>query len=325
MVILIDNGHGVSTPGKRSPDGRFREYAYARKVAREVVARLKALGHDARLPVPEEADISLGERANRVNAICDQYGKDRVMLVSIHNNALGMGGEWNNATGWEAWTTKGVTKADTLAECLYDAAERVLGGILGKDGSTLKIRTDMSDGDRDKEENWTILYRSKCPAVLTENFFMTNRADVEWLESAAGFDAIVRLHVEGIEAYRQSHCNDSADSQGRLVGESPGVEAISADRSRRQARFSECGLTGAGHIDNPGPRGRSGCGPLQPIAESLLQAARQTATLLRTGSPQTTSGPQGRATSGRQSDGGSTRGQTGISIDTNGCLTWTEE
>ena len=28
MKILIDNGHGVETPGKRSPDGRFREYAY---------------------------------------------------------------------------------------------------------------------------------------------------------------------------------------------------------------------------------------------------------------------------------------------------------
>lgn len=204
MVILIDAGHGITTPGKRSPDGRFREYAYARKVARELVARLKALGHDARLLVPEDADISLGERCARVNAVCDQYGRDNVLLVSIHNNALGMGQEWNTATGWEAWTTKGFTKADALAECLYDAAERVLGGILGKDGTPLKIRTDLTDGDRDKEENFTILYRSKCPAVLTENFFMTNRADVAWLESDTGFDAIVRLHVEGILAYINS-------------------------------------------------------------------------------------------------------------------------
>lgn len=201
MVILIDNGHGVTTPGKRSPDGRFLEYAYTRCVAREVVARLKTQGLDARLVVPEDADISLGERAARVNAVCDQYGKDNVLLVSIHNNALGMGDSWNTATGWEAWTTKGRTKADTLAECLYDAAGNVLGGLLGKDGTPLKIRTDLSDGDRDKEENFTILYRSKCPAVLTENFFMTNRADVAWLESAAGFDAIVRLHLTGILAY----------------------------------------------------------------------------------------------------------------------------
>ena len=200
MVILIDNGHGISTPGKRSPDGRFREYAYTRKVAREVVARLRAKGCDARLLVPEDADISLGERCNRVNAICDQYGKDNVLLVSIHNNAAGNGSQWLNATGWEAWTAKGQTKADTLAECLYDAAERVLKGMLGVH-SPLKTRTDLSDGDRDKEENFTILYRSRCPAVLTENFFMDNRADVEWLESDAGFDAIVRIHTDGIRAY----------------------------------------------------------------------------------------------------------------------------
>ena len=28
MKILIDNGHGIDTPGKRSPDGVLREYAY---------------------------------------------------------------------------------------------------------------------------------------------------------------------------------------------------------------------------------------------------------------------------------------------------------
>ena len=26
MKVLIDNGHGENTPGKRSPDGRLREW-----------------------------------------------------------------------------------------------------------------------------------------------------------------------------------------------------------------------------------------------------------------------------------------------------------
>ena len=198
MIVLFDNGHGITTDGKRSVDGRLREYAYARKVVREVVKRLKALGVDARILVPEDADIPLGERANRVNAVCDRVGANRVCLVSVHLNAAGNGKQWMNATGWEAWTTKGQTQGDKLADCLYDAAESVLGGMFP---GVLKIRTDMTDGDRDKEENWTILYRSKCAAVLTENFFMDNRADVAWLESDAGFDAIVRLHVEGVMAY----------------------------------------------------------------------------------------------------------------------------
>lgn len=198
MKILIDNGHGISTPGKRSPDGLFREYRYCREIAREVVSQLKAQGYDAGLLVPEDADISLGERASRVNAWCDQLGTKNVCLISIHNNAAGNGSQWMTATGWEAWTSKGQTQGDKLADCLYDAAERVLKG-LGLDN--LKIRTDLTDGDRDKEENFTILYRSKCAAVLTENFFQDSKADVSWLLSPVGRDAVVRIHVDGIKNY----------------------------------------------------------------------------------------------------------------------------
>lgn len=31
MKILLDNGHGENTPGKRSPDGKLREYLYAER------------------------------------------------------------------------------------------------------------------------------------------------------------------------------------------------------------------------------------------------------------------------------------------------------
>lgn len=197
MKILIDNGHGITTYGKRSHDGRLLEWRYARDVAADVVARLRKQGYDAELLVPEDADISLGERCNRVNAWCDRLGVKNVCLVSIHCNAAGDGSKWLNATGWEAWTSKGQTQGDKLADCLYDAAEEVLRPLL----PNVKIRTDMADGDRDKEENFTILYRSKCPACLTENFFMDNKTDVDFLLSPCGRDAIARLHVNGIKAY----------------------------------------------------------------------------------------------------------------------------
>lgn len=196
MKILIDNGHGINTPGKCSPDGRFREYKYTREIAREVVKALRLKGYDAELLVPEDSDISLGERCNRANSWCDKLGAKKVLLVSIHNNAAG-NGQWMSATGWEAWTSKGQTEGDRLADCLYDAAERVFNVV--RPG--VKIRTDISDGDRDKEENFTILYRSKCAACLTENFFMDNENDLAFLESKVGKEAVVRMHVEGIRAY----------------------------------------------------------------------------------------------------------------------------
>ena len=37
MIILLDNGHGFDTSGKRSPDGHFREYAFNRSSGASVV------------------------------------------------------------------------------------------------------------------------------------------------------------------------------------------------------------------------------------------------------------------------------------------------
>lgn len=191
MIVLLDNGHGKDTAGKRSPDGRLLEYAYAREITKRMEQALKAQGYDVRLIVPEENDISLQERCNRVNRICDQYGTKNVILVSVHCNAAGMGTSWMTGRGWEAWTSVGQTKADELATCIYKAAE--------KEG--LKIRKDETDGDPDKEGHLYILKHTKCPAVLTENMFQDNKEDVEFLLSEYGKQVITRVNVNGIVKY----------------------------------------------------------------------------------------------------------------------------
>lgn len=91
MKILLDNGHGFDTPGKRSPDGHFREYAYNRYLSFLIRERLLALGLDAQLVVPEREDISLKERCRRVNRVCSELGRRNVCLISIHVNAAGRG------------------------------------------------------------------------------------------------------------------------------------------------------------------------------------------------------------------------------------------
>ena len=193
MIILLDNGHGSDTPGKQSPDGFFREYAYNRYLAFLIRERLITLGLDAHLLVPEREDISLKERCRRVNAICRQLGNDQVILLSIHVNAAGNGQNWLDARGWSCFTTRGKTKADELATSLYEAAKNHLPGM--------KIRTDFTDGDPDIEKDFYIIRHTSCPAVLTENLFMDNREDVAFLESEEGAKAIVNLHVDGILQY----------------------------------------------------------------------------------------------------------------------------
>ena len=193
MKILIDNGHGQNTPGKRSPDGYFREYAYTRFLASQIQEHLIALGLDARLLVPELEDIPLPERCRRVNTICQEYGKDQVILISLHVNAAGNGREWLNARGWSCYTTRGKTAADSLATALYEAAKEWLPGM--------RLRTDYTDGDPDIEKDFYLLRHTQCPSILTENLFMDNKEDVAFLESGEGAQAIINLHVEGIFNY----------------------------------------------------------------------------------------------------------------------------
>ena len=200
MKILIDNGHGIQTKGKRSPDGKLLEYSYTRDLARQIVATLKSRGYDSELLVLEDDDIPLSERVRRVNEICLTYepswptptGHPNVILISLHLNAAGDGTKWMNATGWSCYTSKGQTESDRLANCLYEAAIK---NFPGK-----RIRTDYSDNDPDWEENFYILRHSLCPAVLTENFFMDS-PDLEFLKSEACKLALVNIHVEAILQY----------------------------------------------------------------------------------------------------------------------------
>ena len=199
MKILIDNGHGENTPGKRSPDGKFREYLYAREIAKDIEGELKFLGIDAERIVTETEDISLEERARRVNEICGRLGADNVVLVSIHCNAS-KNGEWGKARGWCAYTSKGETKSDELATMLYvEAAKRFTGQT---------IRKEFSDGDPDWEEGFYILRKTKCPAVLTENFFMDNEQDLAYLTSKEGREAIANTHVTALMNWSYKYGKD---------------------------------------------------------------------------------------------------------------------
>lgn len=193
MTILLDPGHGSDTPGKRSPDGRFLEYAFNRDIAARVASKLTTLGLNTEIIVPELTDIPLKERVSRINSRCAALGKGNVILVSVHANAAGNGSKWMNARGWSCYTSKGDTAAGALATCLCEAAAKYF-----KD---LRIRTDFSDGDPDFEESFYILRHTTCPAVLVENFFYDNPDDLRFLESEEGRELVTKVIVEGVTEY----------------------------------------------------------------------------------------------------------------------------
>lgn len=193
----MDNGHGNNTAGKRSPDGNLLEYQYTRDMAKSIFNTLKSLGYNVELLVPEIYDVPLSERVRRINQHCNDYGASNVVVVSIHINAAGNGTQWLSARGWSVYTSKGKTMSDELAIIMCEEAE--------KSHIDFKIRKDMSDGDADWEENFTILTKTKCPAVLSENFFMDNEDDVDFLLSQTGKDVVKNIHINSIIRYTNKY------------------------------------------------------------------------------------------------------------------------
>lgn len=194
-VVLVDNGHGYDTKGKRSPDGTLLEWQYTREIASAVVNRLRMEGINAVLLVTENNDVSLSVRNNRANAYCTKLGAKNVVLVSIHCNASGSDGGWHTASGWEVEVGKTAsTYSKRLASILFSQAK----------AKGLKMRRPTPTQDY-WQRGLQILDRTKCPCVLTENLFQDNRNDCTWLLSPIGREVITDIHVKGIKQYLKEY------------------------------------------------------------------------------------------------------------------------
>lgn len=188
-MVIIDNGHGVDTPGKCSPDGRYYEWSWSREVARGLKAELERRGVEACLLVPEDADVPMRTRLARAKAICRKYGN--AVLVSIHSNAGGWGASWGRASGWMAYVCRDASpESRRLAAMMTEHA--IVAGLEGTRATPLC---------RYWEADFSICKYTGCPAVLTENLFHDNEEDVVVLLSAEGKAKIIGVHADAICEY----------------------------------------------------------------------------------------------------------------------------
>lgn len=190
MVVILDNGHGVNTPGKCSPDKSLLEYKWAREIVDRLMTEFAKLGIKSVKLVPENIDIPLKERVRRANQIYRENGKQAI-LISIHCNAAGADGKWHTANGWSVFVAQNASSnSKRLAKGLYEQAEKK--GLKGNRSVP-------------KEKYWVqslaMCRDTNCPAVLTENMFQDNKEDVALLLSEEGKKKIIETHVQGVLNY----------------------------------------------------------------------------------------------------------------------------
>lgn len=161
MKIMLDAGHGYSTPGKCSPDG-MKEYEFNRATVQYMNVLLQEYANvTVYYAHSDSRDVPLNERTNQANSLnVDCY-------VSIHANASG-NGDWNDAEGIETYVY------NTKPKEAFTLANRIQKRITSLTGA-------KSRGV--KTADFHVLRATKMTAVLVECGFMTSRTDVKLLRS----------------------------------------------------------------------------------------------------------------------------------------------
>jgi N-acetylmuramoyl-L-alanine amidase len=159
MKIVLDAGHGYQTMGKCSPNG-MKEYEFNRAVAiyvKQSLARIK--NAEIFFTHSDEMDVPLSQRTNFANSI----GAD--VFVSIHANAFGSS-SWSNPNGIETFVHSSKPKNSV-------ALARII-------QNNMITATGLADRGI-KTANFLVLRDTKCPAILIEAGFMTNKHDAALL------------------------------------------------------------------------------------------------------------------------------------------------
>ena len=198
-IVCIDYAHGIRqyTKGKQSPDGSLYEGEWSREVGKRLKKELELLGFRVFEVTPENEDIALQKRCERVNEVIAKNPHDNIILISIHINASPLEGWDDKASGESVFVCTNASEASVkLGQYFYEGVIKM----------NLKGNRCVPS-ERVWRANYKILRGVDCPAILTENLFMTNHNEVKYLLSEKGKESIVGLHVCAVCKYFGVPCS----------------------------------------------------------------------------------------------------------------------
>ena len=201
--VVIDAGHGGADPGAR---GVIEEKDMTAATASELIRLLQQDSNFIPLQTRDSFDETTtpAQRAARADEQAPQ------LLLSIHGNSAANG---STASGFECypavpgrtWHQESFYFAQLLAKGMQAAGAslRGRGGVryiyyLENDQKQL---VESTHTEVRAERSFTLLEDVNCPAVLAEQCFVTNEADVAQFGSEEGCKKTARVYYEAICAY----------------------------------------------------------------------------------------------------------------------------
>ena len=201
--VMVDAGHGGADPGAR---GVVEE---KNLTAATASALMELLEKDPNY-IPLQTRENYGETATPAQRAAKAREMVPQLLLSIHGNSAANG---STASGFECypavpgrtWHNESFYFAQLLAGKMKEAgaALRGRGGVryiyyLENDQKQL---VESTHTEVREERSFTILEDSNCPAVLAEQCFVTNEADVARFGSEEGCKKAARIYYEAICEY----------------------------------------------------------------------------------------------------------------------------
>lgn len=205
-VVAIDPGHGGVDRGSEGPG--FGEYEMTWRTANDLADLLEADGRlrpcltltETESQDPDSPRIMPSERARRAAEA------GAALLLSIHGNSDPVYG----ASGYECYAIpvgrdhhdESLRFAQLVADKFGALGQRLRGAdgvkYIFYDQDDNKYERDATDTDVYTDPTFGVLEYAECPAILSEQCFLTDSADVDLLGDEDGCQLAARQYYEAI-------------------------------------------------------------------------------------------------------------------------------
>ena len=186
-VVVVDAGHGGTDPGKVGVDGSLEK-----DINLAVAERLKTYleQDDVKVIMTRETDTGLYSETDSRKKMADMKKRCEIieesgadLVVSIHQNSY----HEESVSGGQVFYYRDSSKGKALAEILQDRFDYVL--------------EDQNRRLPKANANYYLLLHVKCPIVIVECGFLSNRKEAALLNSGEYQDKLAYTIHMGIMEY----------------------------------------------------------------------------------------------------------------------------